>query len=99
MSAPGANPTRRDGGNDAIDPTETLAASDFRTSKSIVRSLAKALFGPWLKRDIVTSIACTRPRAGGLHGKPHRTTKILSHARRRGCVAARGARAAAGQAA
>src|SRR5262249_37278784 len=33
----------------------------------------------------------------GSHGKLHRTTKILSHARRRGGVAARGARAAAGQ--
>src|SRR4029078_7696685 len=34
---------------------------------------------------------------GGSHGKPHRTTKILSHARRRGGdVAARGARTAAG---
>src|SRR5262245_51516772 len=33
--------------------------------------------------------------AGGSHGKPHRTTKILSHAsRRRGRLAARGARAA-----
>src|SRR5262249_45465389 len=36
---------------------------------------------------------------GGSHGKPHRTTKILSHARRRGRVAARGARTAAGEAA
>src|SRR6516225_118082 len=36
---------------------------------------------------------------GGSHGKPHPTTKILSHARRRGCVAARGARAAAEEAA
>src|SRR6266566_23281 len=35
---------------------------------------------------------------GGSHGKPHRTTEILSHARRRGRVAARGARAAAGEA-
>jgi hypothetical protein len=41
-----------------------------------------------------------RPPTGGSHGKPHRTTKILSHARRRGgCVATRGARAAAGKAA
>src|SRR5262252_3203495 len=31
---------------------------------------------------------------GGSHGKPHRTTKILSHARRGSGVAARGARAA-----
>src|SRR5262249_9942068 len=38
---------------------------------------------------------------GGSHGKPHPTTKTLSHAsRRRGrCMAARGARAAAGEAA
>src|SRR6516225_1975256 len=35
------------------------------------------------------------PPTGGSHGKSHRTTKILSHARRRGGgVAARGARAA-----
>jgi hypothetical protein len=33
------------------DPTETLAASDFRTAKSIVR--------PSLKRDIVPSVAWT----------------------------------------
>src|SRR5260370_1242148 len=37
-------------------------------------------------------------RYGGSHGKLHRTTKILSHARRRGGVAARGAGAAAGDA-
>src|SRR5262249_42175531 len=35
------------------------------------------------------------PPSGGSHGKLHRTTKVLSHARRRGRVAARGARAAA----
>src|SRR5262245_16357277 len=35
---------------------------------------------------------------GGSHGKPHRTTKILGHAWRGGGVAARGARAAAGDA-
>src|SRR5215831_19987165 len=34
----------------------------------------------------------------GSHGKLHRTTKILSHARRRGGVAARGARATTGDA-
>jgi hypothetical protein len=33
------------------------------------------------------------PQTGGSHGKL--TTKILSHARWRGCIAARGARAAA----
>src|SRR5262245_52413962 len=43
---------------DAIDPTETLAASAFRT--------AKALFVPSLNRDIVPSIACTQPPAGGV---------------------------------
>src|SRR5215467_10252405 len=37
------------------------------------------------------------PPTGGSHGKPHRTTKILSHARRSGGVAARGARAATGR--
>ena len=31
------------------------------------------------------------PQAGGSHGKPHRTTEILSHARRRGGLPARGA--------
>jgi len=36
---------------DANDPTETLAASDFRT--------AKALFVPSLKRDIFASVAWT----------------------------------------
>ena len=43
---------------DAIDPTETWAAQDFRS--------AKVLFVPSLKRDIVPSIACTRPPAGGV---------------------------------
>src|SRR5262249_19591371 len=38
------------------------------------------------------------PPAGGSHGKPRRTTKILSLARRRGRVAARGARTASGDA-
>jgi hypothetical protein len=38
-----------------------------------------------------------RPPTGGSHGKPHRTTKILSDARRRGGdMAARGARVAVG---
>jgi len=36
------------------------------------------------------------PPTGGSHGKPHRTTEILSHARRRGGLAARGAGAAVG---
>src|SRR6266705_3510529 len=40
------------------DPTETWAAQDFRS--------AKALFVPSLKRDIVPSIACTQPPAGGV---------------------------------
>src|SRR5262245_52590215 len=44
------------------------------------------------------SIAWAWPSTGGSHGKPHRTTKILSHARRRGgYVAACGACAAGGQ--
>src|SRR5215813_670570 len=39
------------------------------------------------------------PITGGSHGKLHRTTKILSHARRRGGgMAARGTRAAIGDA-
>jgi hypothetical protein len=38
------------------------------------------------------------PQPEGHRGKPHRTTKILSHARRRGCVAARGTGAAVGDA-
>src|SRR5262249_34633429 len=38
------------------------------------------------------------PPTGGSHGKPHRATKILGHARCGGGVAARGARAAAGDA-
>ena len=42
----------------ALDPQETLAAQDFRS--------AKASCAPSLKRDIVLSIACTRPPAGGL---------------------------------
>ena len=73
------------------DPTETWAARDFRS--------AKALFVPSLKRDIVASIACTRPPAEGSHGNPHPTARIHFTTRRRGGgVAARGARAAAGDA-
>jgi len=73
------------------DPTETWAAQDFRSAKS--------LFVPSLKRDIVPPIACTRPPAGGSHGNPHPTARIHIHTgRRSSCVAARGARAAAGAA-
>ena len=73
--------------SDVHDPTETWAAQDFRS--------AKALFVPSLKRDIVPSIACTRPPAGGSHGNPHPTARIHIHTgRRSSCVAARGARAA-----
>src|SRR5262245_24797558 len=43
---------------DANDPFETCAAQGFRS--------AKALFAPSLKRDIVPSIACTQPPAGGV---------------------------------
>src|SRR5262245_42870708 len=43
---------------DANDPFETCAAQGFRS--------AKALFVPWLNRDIVPSIACTQPPAGGV---------------------------------
>jgi hypothetical protein len=75
----------------ADDPQETLAAQDFRS--------AKALFVPSLKRDIVPLLHAHDLRAGGSHGIPHPTTKILSLARRRGgCMAARGARAAGGDA-
>src|SRR5262245_33075493 len=44
--------------NDANDPFETCAAQGFRS--------AKALFVPWLNRDIVPTVACTRPPAGGV---------------------------------
>ena len=73
-----------------FDPTETCAAQDFRS--------AKVLFVPSLKRDIVSSVACTRPPAGGSHGNPHPTARIHIHTwRRSSCVAARSARAAAGK--
>src|SRR5262249_26469720 len=56
-----------------------------------------------LGREDCMLLACYRsitpPRTGGAHGKPHRTTKVLSHARRRsGGVAVRDVRAAAGDA-
>jgi len=45
--------------------------------------------------SVVSSPHCMHDlQPEGSHGKPHRTTKILSHARRRGGLAARGARAA-----
>ena len=76
---------------DVNDPQETSAAQDFRS--------AKALFVPSLKRDIVSSVACTRPPAGGSHGNPHPTARIHIHTGRRGGgVAARGTRPAAGKA-
>src|SRR2546429_9117849 len=49
--------------------------------------------------SVVSSFHCMNdPQPEGSHGKPHRTTKILSHTRRRGGLAVRGARAAAGYA-
>src|SRR6476620_11473963 len=72
-----------------FDPIETWAAQDFRS--------AKALFVPSLKRDIVSSVACTRPPAGGSHGNPHPTARIHIHTgRRSSCVAARSTLAASG---
>src|SRR5262249_60529949 len=44
--------------SDVNDPQEPSPAQGFRT--------AKALFVPWMKRDIVPSIACTRPPTGGV---------------------------------
>src|SRR5262245_16988554 len=54
----------------------------------------------WAIENVVSSLHCMNdPQPEGSHGKPHRTTKILSHARWcGGCVAARGARAAANKA-
>ena len=76
---------------DANDPTETWAAQDFRS--------AKALFVPSLKRDIVPLLHAHDLRREGSHGNPHPTARIHIHTGRRGsCVAARGARAAAGDA-
>jgi hypothetical protein len=68
-------------------PTGTWTARGFRA--------AKALFVPAPKRDIVPSVACTRPPAGGSHGNSHPTARIHIHTGwRSSCVAARGARAA-----
>ena len=73
------------GRSDAIDPTETWAAQDFRS--------AKALFVPSLKRDIVPSIACTRPPAGGVAWQSTSDGEnSYSHWAARRCVAARSAR-------
>src|SRR5262249_4206333 len=49
--------------------------------------------------SVVSFLHCMNdPQPEGSHGKLHRTTKILSHARRDGSsVAAHGARAAAGE--
>src|SRR5258705_11498696 len=72
-----------------FDPTETWAAQDFRS--------AKTLFVPSLKRDIVPSIGMHTTSGGeGSHGNPHPTARIDIHTgRRSSCGAARGARAAA----
>ena len=73
------------------DPTETWAAQDFRS--------AKALFVPSLKRDIVPSIACTRPPAGGVAWQSTSDGEnSYSHWAAQQRVAVRGARAAGGDA-
>src|SRR5262245_46692807 len=59
-----------------VDRKLTGAAQDFRS--------AKLLFVPSPKRDIVPSIACTRPPAGGSHGNPHPTARIHNESWRRG---------------
>jgi DNA polymerase IV len=46
--------------------------------------------------SVVLSLHCMHDPAGGSHGKLHRTTKILSHVRRRGRVAGRRARRRSG---
>src|SRR5262245_17545134 len=75
----------------SLDPKPPSIELKFRS--------AKALFVPSLKRDIVPSIACTRPPAGGSHGNPPPTARIHIHTGRRGGgVAARGASAAGGDA-
>src|SRR5262245_10867162 len=70
----------------AFDPIETWAPQDFRS--------AKALFVPSLGRDMVASIACTRPPAGGSHGNAPPAARTHIHPGLRGGVAAGGARAA-----
>jgi len=64
-------------------------------------------FGLCLAREVATDrvieawyhpSSMNDPQPEGSHGKLHPTTKILSHARRRGRMAARGAGAAGGDA-
>src|SRR5262245_26917944 len=76
---------------DANDPTETLAASDFRT--------AKALFVPSLTRDIVPSVCMDMTPTGGSHDSLHSTARIhIRTGQRGGCVAGGGASATASDA-
>src|SRR5262245_57133442 len=75
----------------SIDPSATWAAQDFRSAKVFVR--------PFGKRDIVPLRCMDMTPTGGSHGNLHPTARIRCHAWQRGCrVAARGARAAAGEA-
>src|SRR5262249_52917227 len=69
----------------------------IKANRDDVRVLYGAL---WRRKEQVMPPLHECPQPEGSHGKLRRTTKILSHAARRrgGRVAARGARAAAGDA-
>jgi hypothetical protein len=90
-----AQPQVRFRGEADIDRQARLAGSVKMTPSGHLKHLVtdramEAWYHPF--------IACMTPNRGS-HGKPHRTTKILSDARRRGSrLAARGVRAAAGDA-
>src|SRR5262245_20222880 len=71
-------------------PCQLLGSEADLLRKGLIR---RSLFFPSLKCDIVPSIACRRPPAGGSHGLPHPTARIhIRNGRRSSCVAARGAR-------
>src|SRR5262249_42156753 len=75
-------------------PRASRCRSGFR--KHSVATFLSALVAGLGEGSVVSSLHCMNdPQAAGSHGKPHRTTKILSHARWRGGMAVHGARAAA----
>jgi len=72
-------------------------AKQFRDAKHLLLVVGKELVEKPIQKIKAKGVRLGRTRAGGSHGKLHRTTKILSHAQRRGGVVAHGERAAASE--
>jgi len=79
-------PPERDGGVEALPGADALWV--VRARRSVRNICCAHLFKPRRERGFLYGKAALHgvndPPTGGSHGKPHRTTKILSHAWRRG---------------